>query len=64
MYELTAPGRELAGALRLLTDWGARHAEGAPVRHAECGTALEARWYCPACDRTVAEPDDEEMHYA
>ena len=29
MYELTAPGRELAGALRLLTDWGARHAEGA-----------------------------------
>jgi DNA-binding HxlR family transcriptional regulator len=64
VYELTAPGRELAGALRLLTDWGARHAEGAPVRHAECGTALEARWYCPACDRTVAEPEDEEMHYA
>ena len=64
LYELTAPGRELAGALRLLADWGARHAEGAPVRHAECGTALEARWYCPACDRTVAEPDDEQMHYA
>ena len=27
-YELTASGRELAGALRLLADWGARHAEG------------------------------------
>src|SRR5215210_5784017 len=32
LYELTAPGRELAGVLRLLADWGARgrHAGGAP----------------------------------
>src|SRR5881275_1739072 len=29
VYELTAAGRELAGALRLLADWGARHREGA-----------------------------------
>src|SRR5438093_4683286 len=25
VYELTSSGRELAGALRLLADWGARH---------------------------------------
>src|SRR6185503_10587312 len=43
-YELTASGRELAGALRLLADWGARHAEGSePLRHGACGTPLEAR---------------------
>ena len=34
VYELTAAGRELAGALRMLADWGARHREGAdPPRH-------------------------------
>ena len=27
VYELTASGHELAGALRLLADWGARHRE-------------------------------------
>ena len=64
VYELTAAGRELAGALRLLTDWGARHSEGEPVRHQACGTALEARWYCPTCDQTVDEPDEEGVHYA
>src|ERR671914_1889307 len=29
VYELTASGGELAGALRLLADWGARHGESA-----------------------------------
>ncbi len=33
VYELTASGRELAGALRLLADWGARHSEAEPVVH-------------------------------
>src|SRR3954465_13959515 len=33
VYELTASGRELAGALRLLADWGARTAGGEPLRH-------------------------------
>ena len=28
VYELSAAGRELAGALRLLAGWGARNAEG------------------------------------
>ena len=39
VYELTASGHELAGALRLLADWGARHREAAePPRHDACGT--------------------------
>jgi DNA-binding HxlR family transcriptional regulator len=57
-YELSAAGRELSGALRLLAEWGARHAGGgeAPV-HAVCGTPLEARWYCAACERAVEEDE-------
>jgi DNA-binding HxlR family transcriptional regulator len=59
-YQLTAEGRELAGALRLLAHWGARHADpsGGP-RHLTCGTPVEARWYCPTCDCLV---DDEPQH--
>ena len=61
VYELTAGGRELAGALRLLADWGARHGDDAePLRHTGCGTPLEARWYCPACDVAVDEDDAED----
>jgi len=63
-YELTASGRELAGALRLLADWGARAAGGDPIRHADCGTPMEARWYCPTCSRVVADDEAEsELHY-
>jgi DNA-binding HxlR family transcriptional regulator len=66
-YELTAEGRELAGALRLLARWGARHADPAPgSRHAACGTPLESRWYCPTCDDLVeagqAEAEHSETH--
>ncbi len=61
-YALTADGRELAGALRLLADWGARRSggEGEPLRHAACGTPLEARWHCPTCGEVVddAAPDE------
>jgi DNA-binding HxlR family transcriptional regulator len=64
VYELTAAGRELAGALRLLTDWGARHGEGEPNRHTVCGTPMEARWYCPTCERVVDESEEgEDLHY-
>ncbi len=58
-YALTADGRELAGTLRLLADWGARTAggEAEPLRHETCGTALEARWYCPTCDVAVRDED-------
>jgi DNA-binding HxlR family transcriptional regulator len=53
-YELTAEGKELAGALRLLAHWGSRHADpGEAPRHPACGTPVEARWYCPTCDRLV-----------
>ncbi len=61
VYELTSGGQELAGALRLLADWGARHAESAePLRHGVCGTALEARWWCPSCELPVEEGAAEE----
>jgi DNA-binding HxlR family transcriptional regulator len=53
-YELTAEGKELAGALRLLAHWGSRHADpGEAPRHPACGTPVEVRWYCPTCDRLV-----------
>jgi DNA-binding HxlR family transcriptional regulator len=63
-YELTAPGQELAGALRLLAQWGAAaHQGGEPLRHAACGTPVEARWYCPTCARTVDAPDEDDVRY-
>jgi DNA-binding HxlR family transcriptional regulator len=56
-YGLTSAGRDLAGALRLLADWGARRSDQhEPMRHALCGTPLEARWYCPTCTVLVDEP--------
>lgn len=72
LYELTEAGRELASALRMLTDWGARHTSargaepaGASLRHAVCDTPLQARWYCPTCEQVVdpggaADGEDEE----
>ena len=63
-YELTADGRELAGALRLLADWGARGSGDAePLRHASCGTPLEARWYCGTCARAVAEHEADQLRF-
>src|SRR5215208_1582126 len=63
VYELSESGRELAGALRLLADWGARTAGDAePLRHATCGTALEARWWCPDCETVVDDADDDVVH--
>src|SRR4051794_18048361 len=59
VYELAAAARELAGPLRLLADWGARHRDAEMPRHAVCGTALEARLYCPACETAVDELEDE-----
>ena len=59
-YQLTAEGKELAGALRLLAHWGTRHADPAAApRHPACGTPIEARWYCPTCDQLV---DHEPRH--
>ena len=62
VYELTERGRELAGALRLLADWGAASAgQAEPLRHAACGSALEARWWCPSCETVVDDPADDEI---
>jgi len=60
-YELTAEGRELAGALRLLADWGARDESSDALRHHTCGTPLEARWYCPTCARAIEEDEATEL---
>src|SRR5215210_1007222 len=61
VYELSEGGRELAGALRLLADWGARSAGTAePLRHRACGTALQARWWCPSCESPVEDDAGEE----
>jgi len=60
-YELTADGHDLAGALRLLADWGARRATATdPLCHETCGTPLEARWYCPTCTTAVHTRDATE----
>lgn len=65
VYELTSAGAGLAGALRLLADWGARHGEESePARHEACGTPLQARWYCPTCERPVEADGTDEVHYA
>jgi DNA-binding HxlR family transcriptional regulator len=62
-YELTANGRELAGVLRLLAGWAAGATEDTePLRHGDCGTPMEARWYCPTCARTVAD-DEAELRF-
>ena len=63
VYQLTAAGAELAGALRLLTQWGAGQSPDTvePLRHPPCGTPLEARWYCPTCAQVegdAASADD------
>jgi len=65
VYELNSAGRELAGALRLLAGWGARNAEcAAAPRHSACGTPMEARWWCPTCERAVSDDEGEDLHFA
>lgn len=65
VYELSDAGRELAGVLTLLAGWGARHGDEATTpRHAACGTPMEARWWCPACELAVTDDDSGELHFA
>jgi len=64
-YRLSGPGSELAGALRLLAAWGAgRTGDGEALAHRECGTPLEARWFCPTCDRSVADTEGADLTFA
>ncbi len=59
-YHLTASGRDLAGALRLLASWGARETGGDdPHRHDACGTPMQIVWHCPTCERDVADGESE-----
>jgi DNA-binding HxlR family transcriptional regulator len=61
-YELSAAGKELAGALRMLAHWAGAGADVAPT-HRACGTPLDVRWYCPTCARTVEDPEDPETRF-
>lgn len=64
-YRATESGRDLAGALRMLARWGAR-ASGGDVqgpRHRACGTPLEARWFCPTCERVTEDADDDNVRW-
>lgn len=69
VYELTDAGRELAGALALLASWGRRQAGPSTrdgrghVSHRTCGSPLEARLWCPTCDRPVDDPEADELEH-
>ncbi len=68
-YRLSEDGLELAGVLRLLAAWGDRAratsaSEQAGLQHEPCGTALEARWYCPTCERSVVDAESSDLSYA
>ncbi len=67
-YRLTTEGHELASALRMLADWGARRLdptapgdEHGAIRHERCGTTLEARWFCPTCGIEASPTGDPEV---
>lgn len=64
-YELTEPGKELGGALRLLAQWGARHTAqpGAALRHRLCDTELQARWWCPTCARAIEDSETDDLDH-
>ncbi|MBN2624017.1 MAG: helix-turn-helix transcriptional regulator [Acidimicrobiales bacterium] len=69
-YRLTATGADLAGALRMLAHWGAvhgaarpEHGDGGMLAHARCGTALDARWFCPTCEAVVDEDDSTDLRW-
>jgi len=63
-YALTDEGLELASVLRLLADWGSRGSASAePMRHALCGTPVEARLWCPTCACAVDRPEADELRF-
>lgn len=68
VYELTDAGRELAGALALLTSWGSRQQGGGTdghthAQHRTCGSTLETRLWCPTCDRPVDDLEADELEH-
>lgn len=71
VYRLSAAGGDLASALRLLAQWGAGRADGGEAeqhgadgpRHPACGSVLDARWWCPTCDRVVDDPEADDLTF-
>lgn len=68
VYELSDAGRELAGAVALLTSWGQRqvgsgHTGAEHIAHRTCGTTLETRLWCPTCDRPVEDLEADELEH-
>jgi DNA-binding HxlR family transcriptional regulator len=62
-YQLTAAGEELAGALRLLGQWGDRSPDATPLHHDTCGSELEVVWFCPTCSRVVEPGEAGDIRY-
>jgi DNA-binding HxlR family transcriptional regulator len=64
-YRLSDDGEELAGVLRLLAAWGSAAGDSSDaLRHAPCGTPLEARWYCPTCNRSAEDDEASSLRFA
>ncbi|MFV2089596.1 MAG: winged helix-turn-helix transcriptional regulator, partial [Pseudomonadales bacterium] len=54
-YELTDMGSGLAQIIGTMAVWGSRYLlPDAPLTHAECGSRLEAGFYCASCDERVS----------
>ena len=53
-YVLTDKGKELAVVVGALAVWGSRHVHPhTALVHADCGEAVQMRYYCPACKERV-----------
>jgi hypothetical protein len=50
---------DLAGAIRLLSVWGAQVGESPVPVHGLCGTPLEVRFWCPTCQQVAGDEDDD-----
>jgi len=60
-YRLTGDGEALRDIARMLAAWGARRSgAGQEAVHESCGSALEMRWWCPACAAAVVGPSGED----
>lgn len=62
-YHLTEQGAALAGALRLLAQWGADHQDRDAPHHATCGTPVETRLWCPTCAVPVDDSDTTDLRW-
>jgi DNA-binding HxlR family transcriptional regulator len=62
-YRLTAAGEELAGVLRLLTQWASSREAAPTLTHQVCGTTLEAQWFCPTCGEVVDADHASDLHW-